>query len=181
MITLDVFANILFLSLPIVISGILHMVVVRRSLWMSLNVPFSLTLFGANKTWRGLISMLVFTIYGVYVCVGFQRLFRLDFTYAFSLDTGYIIGAFLGLFYILGELPNSFVKRRIGIPPGHSGQPRWLFCLFDLFDSVGAITLVYVYWFGFSWREGIVTLLSFPVVFIGFKWIIVQLKVKKNI
>ena len=60
----------------------------------------------------------------------------------------WLLGAVLGLGYCAGELPNSFVKRRLGIPPGGSGRRlRWLQYLIDQTDSVAgclvALRLVY--------------------------------------
>jgi CDP-2,3-bis-(O-geranylgeranyl)-sn-glycerol synthase len=47
------------------------------------------------------------------------------------------LGAVAGLGFMLGELPNSFVKRRLGVDPGAAGGGRWgaLQFLFDRVDS----------------------------------------------
>jgi len=38
----------------------------------------------------------------------------------------------LGFAYALGELPNSFIKRRLGVPPGKRGHIRILLMIFDI-------------------------------------------------
>jgi CDP-diglyceride synthetase len=74
-------------------------------------------LFGDNKTWRGAIAMFAGTIVAALV------LSRVDWYW--SRLPGEIrsagalpFGALLGLGVVAGELPNSFLKRRIGIAPG---------------------------------------------------------------
>jgi CDP-diglyceride synthetase len=55
-----------------------------------------------------------------------------------------VLGVLLGLAYALAELPNSFVKRRLGIEPGKR-PPRhaaW-FALLDQADSAIGCVLVY--------------------------------------
>jgi CDP-archaeol synthase len=57
-------------------------------------------------------------------------------------------GALMGLGAMLGELPNSFVKRRVGIAPGKATSGAWsvLFYVWDQVDLVfGAWALT---WWG---------------------------------
>jgi CDP-diglyceride synthetase len=104
-------------------------------------------LLGANKTWKGLIGMIVFTA----ICAIALNIFP-DESSAFrsgrSLnDIPYeaLYGASLGLAYILAELPNSFIKRRLDIPPGKNatGMKGVLFTIIDQADSIigGAIVI----------------------------------------
>ena len=58
------------------------------------------------------------------------------------------IGFLLGLFYGIFELPNSFVKRRLGITPGKSlsGLKKAFFVFMDQADSVfGCVLVVCIY------------------------------------
>lgn len=104
-------------------------------------------LFGANKTWKGLIGMIVFTA----ICTIILNIFP-DQSSAFrsgrSLnDIPYegLYGASLGLAYVLAELPNSFIKRRLDIAPGKNatGIKGILFTVIDQADSIigGAIVI----------------------------------------
>jgi hypothetical protein len=59
------------------------------------------------------------------------------------------MGGCLGLSYTLGELPNSFLKRRMGIEPGITlpGFKGLLFSLYDQTDSVlGGVLCMPLYW-----------------------------------
>ena len=53
------------------------------------------------------------------------------------LQTAWGIGLYLGFAYILAELPNSFIKRRIEIPPGQNvaGFKGSFFMVIDQVDS----------------------------------------------
>ncbi|HXY86048.1 MAG TPA: hypothetical protein VEH52_11270 [Gaiellaceae bacterium] len=92
---------------PVISAGVAHAIVIRLDLLGFLALPLDgrrlrhRPLFGENKTWRGLVVMVV-------VCTATAPLFGLPV----------VLGACLGAAYSLAELPNSFVKRRLGIPPG---------------------------------------------------------------
>jgi len=96
--------------------------------------------FGDNKTWRGFLLMvpvcaLVFGL--LYLCAAAAGLggglWSLSpFTYA-------LLGAWVGLTFMLAELPNSFLKRRFGVGPGTAPPPgpwRALCFLVDQTDSI---------------------------------------------
>jgi CDP-diacylglycerol--serine O-phosphatidyltransferase len=54
------------------------------------------------------------------------------------------IGAVYGLFYMLFELPNSWIKRRMGIMAGESSKRfRWFFTLLDKTDSAIGVSLLF--------------------------------------
>ena len=66
--------------------------------------------------------------------------------------TGYaVVNAVLGLGYVLGELPNSFAKRRVKIQPGKTigGVLGALFFVLDQADSVIAAIGLNIH-FGFT-------------------------------
>lgn len=104
-------------------------------------------LFGANKTWKGLIGMIVFTA----ICTIVLNIYPEQssaFRSGRSLhDIPYqaLYGASLGLAYVLAELPNSFIKRRLDIAPGKNatGMKGILFTVIDQADSIigGAIVI----------------------------------------
>jgi CDP-2,3-bis-(O-geranylgeranyl)-sn-glycerol synthase len=101
--------------------------------------PINEPLFGKNKTYRGVVAA---------VCVGFivfilQKVFRIESFELFDYErASLMIGLLLGMGAILGDLAESFLKRRIGIK---SGKP---FIPFDQLDFVfgGLVlsTLVFV-------------------------------------
>ncbi|MCC7441124.1 MAG: hypothetical protein IT285_05810, partial [Bdellovibrionales bacterium] len=57
----------LWLSLPLVIGGGLHMMVVRGDLFPALRRPLHVPTFGAHKTWRGFAVMIAATVPGVWI------------------------------------------------------------------------------------------------------------------
>ena len=98
-------------------------------------------LFGENKTWKGFVVMVPATtlafaflgaLAGALPTVG-ARLWPLTpLQYAG-------VGAFTALGFMLGELPNSFIKRQLDIAPGGapaSAGARWLGFIVDRLDSV---------------------------------------------
>jgi CDP-diacylglycerol--serine O-phosphatidyltransferase len=126
----------LSLSVPLIIAGALHMAVVRFDVLPVLRRPLNRRLFGANKTWRGLLLMPLATVVGVAVA---QAL-----TSRFSDQSPWRLGLALGFAYALFELPNSWLKRRLGIAPGkRPTQHRFMFTLLDQADSAIGAVIVY--------------------------------------
>ena len=122
--------HIYFLILPVILGGILNMVFVKLPVLKSWQIPIDggkklkdgKRIFGDNKTWKGFFGMIVLTALSAW-------LFWHD-TFRYS----YLCGAWLGFAYVLFELPNSFIKRRIGIQHGKNGGIIQTF--FDQADSV---------------------------------------------
>ena len=81
-------------------------------------------IFGANKTWRGLISG---TVMG-----GLTSLSVETFVAPSTTQPGYVLlaGCLMGFGALFGDAAESFLKRRRGIPPGRSWFP------FDQIDYV---------------------------------------------
>jgi CDP-2,3-bis-(O-geranylgeranyl)-sn-glycerol synthase len=50
-----------------------------------------------------------------------------------------LLGAWAGIGFMAGELPNSFLKRQCDIPPGASPSTLWLKLAFMIFDRVDSI------------------------------------------
>ena len=133
----DSLTQALILSLPLVFSGGLHMAAVKLDLLSTLKIPIHQAWFGRNKTWRGLIVMPATAALGVVLAA-------VVWPEQFAGWNPLVLGALLGLAYALAELPNSFVKRRLGIeagkrPPRHAA---W-FALLDQADSAIGCALVY--------------------------------------
>ena len=57
---------------------------------------------------------------------------------------GLITGVLMGTGMTLGELPNSFLKRRLAIPPGQK-KSGIMGCLFFLFDQVDLMIGIWVF------------------------------------
>src|SRR5712692_4521621 len=145
-------AQALTFAVPFILTGLLHIAVIKHG-WlgklacMPLDRGASLfgrRLFGDNKTYRGglivICGVAFFTaIEGAWLersrwaadlaIVDYQRVNPVAW------------GLLLGLGCVLGELPNSFLKRRLGIAPGTSptGAKGVLFWICDQLDSLGGV------------------------------------------
>jgi hypothetical protein len=104
-------------------------------------------LFGDNKTLKGLIGMVALTAFCavmLHINPGGGKVFHYPSSPE-DIVQQTLYGAMLGLAYILAELPNSFIKRRLDIAPGRNakGIKGIMFTIIDQVDSVigGAIVI----------------------------------------
>jgi hypothetical protein len=106
-----------WIFLPVLGMPVAHAPVLRFDLLPRLRRPISRRLFGANKTWRGALVMgsgtMAATI-ALYRAPEYRRRLPEELEAA----NPAVVGALLGAAVWVGELPNSFVKRRLGIAPG---------------------------------------------------------------
>ena len=138
------FLQALWLILPIVIAGVLHMLAVRWNIFSALKIPISVRLFGANKTLRGFVLMPVFCSIGVFISHWIQTFIGYSSIFFSNGAENLGLGLLLGLGYCLGELPNSWYKRRLGIPPGQSlPGHRVVSLITDHMDSLIGCLFVY--------------------------------------
>lgn len=103
-------------------------------------------LFGDNKTFRGIVAVAIGTAAGFGVQVLLHRFLGprnfelLDYRKPSIL----LIGFAMGMAAMLSELPNSFIKRQLGIAPGSAtkGFAGWLFYFLDQVDMLVGVWLV---------------------------------------
>ena len=155
--------------LPLILSGIVNMLFVKTPIYKKYKIPIDCNknwidgkrIFGDNKTFIGFISMIVF-------CIIFQILWgyvgelcqlnsQNDWYLVYSNSIGYnvVSGFLVGLFYMLFELPNSFIKRRINIIPGKTdkGIKGIVFFVIDQIDSLIGVFLVLKLLSGIAWSK----------------------------
>ncbi len=141
-------------------------------------------IFGDNKTWRGFIAI----VPGVSIAfILFRILFAafppdgLEGLWPLSILQFGMLGCLVGIGFMLGELPNSFVKRQLGIPPGEAPArlyARRICFLVDRFDSIvggmlmlalvvpiPTLTWCYIFFFG-------------PIIHLAFNVLLFRLGVK---
>ncbi len=128
----------LFLSilLPLMFANILHMIFIKKDYLASLRKPINRRKFGENKTYRGFVVLGFFSFL-------FVELYQFLNGYIFhetsiwdSVTYPSLVGLAMGIIYCLGELPNSFLKRRIGIAPGKTSKKyKYIFIILDHIDS----------------------------------------------
>lgn len=144
--------QLLWLALPIIAAGLVHLAVLKLDLMPGLRRrPIDggrrfrgRRLFGDNKTWRGAVVTIGTTTLAAW---GLGRLsaccWPLPTLVPFAENHPLLWGLLLGTGYIVGELPNSFAKRQIGIAPGASGQgiAGRIFWIVDQIDSLAGMLL----------------------------------------
>lgn len=137
----------LLLIFPVAVAGILHMVAVKSELLPQLKIPINQSVFGQNKTLRGLLLMPLFTALASACLPLIDQLLTADLKLNIELFEAIQLGFWLGLSYIIFELPNSYIKRKIGIPPGESPKKHKLFFrVTDRLDStLGCLLVFYLF------------------------------------
>ena len=169
----------LLIIFPGLVGGVLHMVAVRFDWLPFLKIPLSKRLFGQNKTLRGFILMPLLAVPGAYLG------YRVFADAALTVDTGSIhfvvFGLVIGLAYVVFELPNSFIKRRMGIAPGEE-SPRfsWFFAFLDQVDSSLGAALASIHLFNAPLLTGAGVVVAGPVIAFAMKKILFALNLKRT-
>jgi CDP-diglyceride synthetase len=159
---LEMTYQILFLAVPLLFAAVAQGFVLKYEVFRFLKRPLDFGLyfrgkrvFGDNKTWRGLVTNGFFCVVGTFFQALLQKkgvvpewLSLLDYR-----QNAPIVGVLLGLGMTLGELPNSFLKRQLRIPPG--GKKRGpLGLIFFLLDQVDLALGIWVFLY-FLLRPGL--------------------------
>ena len=149
------FANALWLVLAIAAAGVFHVLWLQSPLSKLFQQPIDcgLTwrgrrLLGDNKKLRGLMAMplaaaVTFSILGG--LQGWLPAWLEAGTWNLSLSQYAALGFVCGLAFMLAELPNSFLKRQLGVPPGEAprhGILKPVTLTIDRLDSVVGVLLV---------------------------------------
>ena len=160
------------LLIPLIMSNIVHMLVVKKDLFKGLNIPIWEKGFGKNKTWRGFVALIMLNAFFEFIFAG---IFKIEMEYPA------VLGAIFGLTYALSELPNSFLKRKLGIAPGgaHS-KYKFLFYTIDKSDSAIGVTIVYVLIRSLSVKIGVILFLVNSLAHALVAFILVRLKIKSS-
>lgn len=138
------FLKVILLAIPLVVGGIVHMAVVKSNALSYLKKPIHKRLFGENKTWRGFVVMPLATYPGVVIAQKIESYSDLTTPLLMS-HSAILLSLVLGICYCLAELPNSYVKRRLGIKEGlTSERHKWFFIIMDQADSVIGCMLGYL-------------------------------------
>jgi CDP-2,3-bis-(O-geranylgeranyl)-sn-glycerol synthase len=180
----------LFLIVAFVVTGLFHSAWLRSPLSRRLAIPLDggasfrgRRIFGENKTVRGFVVMipgaaLIFAALGAAAravpSVG-ASLWPLS-------PAGFAaLGAWAALGFMLGELPNSFVKRQLDIAPGAAARGRvagTIGFLVDRLDSiVGMLTAVSIA-VPTSWLTWVGVLVLGPAIHWSFSVLLYRLGVK---
>ena len=145
----------LYLFSPLLVAACLSAFVLRFDLLHELARPIDAgrtfrgeRLFGDGKTYRGVATSVVGATAGVIVqwAIG-SRVGRIALVDYRAIDP-VVFGAVLGLGATIGELPNSFVKRRAHVPSGKTakGPLSFLFWIWDQLDLLVVTWPLLLFW-----------------------------------
>ena len=91
------------------------------------------------------------------------------------------LGVLLGLAYAAAEIPNSFIKRRMGVAPGETPERFALFfVMVDQLDSTIGCLLIYVFLLQMPMLTLASTFFIAPVIALLVKQILFVLGLKKT-
>ena len=146
-----------FLFLSLLVSGIGQTLWMRSALSNRFNIAIDRgylfrgkPIFGVNKTWRGFVFMPPATGMSFLLVHAGMQLLLTDHLHLWKLSTAeyFMLGCWTGLGFMIIELPNSFIKRRLNIAPGapaESHRVRKTCFLVDQVDSiVGGLIAVWI-------------------------------------
>jgi ABC-type bacteriocin/lantibiotic exporter with double-glycine peptidase domain len=122
-----------------ILANVGHMVLVKKDGLSFLSIPIAPQALGQNKTLRGFIVLPILSAFFLGVFSFLKGPFLGDIIYDIAAGLGF------GLAYLLAELPNSYIKRRLGIANGeHSKKYRVLQIFVDKSDSL--IVMIFFYY-----------------------------------
>ena len=163
----------LYILIPMIIANVLHIIIVKKDAFSFLTIPIWSAQFGANKTWRGFVILSILNgIFLVLVNV---------FSPIFEVLQGFWIGAILGFVYMLFELPNSWIKRKMGVGSGEKAEKNAvLFMAMDKMDSSLGVSLACHFLLNWSWSQTLFFFFIAVGTHVFFSWLLVVLKIKKR-
>lgn len=140
--------------MPIIFAGILNMLFTKTKFYNKHKRPIdnrrsinNKRILGDNKTWIGFGSMVIISGFTHVIWGYILRLLNLESKSDYyvkhdnRITYNLIVGLSNGFIYMISELPNSFIKRRLDIDSGKraNGIKGVLFYIIDQIDSIVGI------------------------------------------
>ncbi len=182
---------------PLMLGGITNMLFTKTKIYKNNKYPIDMKirlwdgkrLFGDNKTYIGFLSMVIFVVlyqvlWGLICNIlninGLNTWYKLHQN---KLDKNIVIGLYTGIIYMLCELPNSFVKRRLDIPDGKTveGLKGAVFFIIDQIDSLIGVFIYLAVYSNLSYNDYLLYVFIGGVTHITINIVLHRLKVRKNI
>jgi hypothetical protein len=178
-------ARALYLFAPLLFSAVISGIVLRFDLFPRLAAPIDgghcfrgRRIFGDGKTWRGVVV----AVTGCIGAVAVQKQLTGDWVRAirvvdYASVPAIAFGAAMGFGAMLGELPNSFLKRRLGIARGETakGSMGIVFYLADQLDLLAGAWPMIAVWvrpsIALVAASVVVTLVAHPLVALVGYWV----------
>jgi len=167
--------------LPVLGAHLAHAPVLRFDLFPALARPIDggrtvrgRRLLGANKTWRG-AAVMFSGVLGATLALWHSSWYRSRLPRELQASPPVITGALMAGGVVLGELPNSFLKRQLDIQPGerHRSLAGATLALFDQADFMLATWLLLRPVFRMSARQAldasaVVAVVHLPINVVGY-------------
>ena len=184
--------------MPVVIAGAANMLFTKTRLYRNSCAPIDggkccsdgKRIFGDNKTWAGFFGMITANclaqiLWGLLSQIS-APLGNANEMYRYFGNTllfNAVAGALFGFVYVLFELPNSFLKRRLDIQPGKTAQGRKgaLFFVIDQIDSLLGVMLLLVLLAGITPMQYFQYILLGAVTHLALNAVLYTLKIRKNL
>ena len=182
--------------MPVILAGVLNMIFVKTAVYRKFKSPMDSgrilkdgrRLFGDHKTWIGFAGMTAANMFTQVLWGQVCSLLSGDMNYIYQYHrntAGFnlLAGAGFGLAYVLFELPNSFLKRRLDIPDGKtvSGGKGILFFLIDQTDSLFGVILLLAFLCPMPAWQYVLYILLGAGTHITVNVVLYKLKIRKNI
>ena len=145
---IDPLACAAYLLVALSLAGLLHSAWLKSPASRRLAIPLDggrtlrgRRIFGDNKTVRGLVVMVPASALTFLLVAAVARASHdhaLDI-WPLTLAGFAALGTLAGLGFMIGELPNSFVKRQLGVGPGDAPRGRVAALLSFVIDRVDSI------------------------------------------
>ena len=183
----------LFIIVAFIAAGVVHSAWLGSRLSQRLSIPIDggarfrgRRIFGDNKTVRGFAVMIPAA------AIAFGILFVTIGTFAPGVIAGlwpltlrgYVaLGAWAGLGFMLGELPNSFVKRQLDVAPGHPPRGRvtgLVSFVVDRLDSIIGMLLAISLAAPTPWMTWVLVIVIGPAIHFAFSVLLYKLGVKER-
>lgn len=170
---MNLLQHMMTLLLPLVLTNISHMLIVRFRILEQYAIPVWKKGLGSNKTWRGFIILPMLNAIFLWSIVLVTNM---------PISFSFLLGFCLGVIYLLFEFPNSYVKRRLGIAPGQlsPGNPLF-FTLLDKTDSSLGVVLLYTCWLDTEWRTSLILFLAGACIHLLLSAVLVTLRLKSSL
>ena len=191
MTTLDPLVCALFLIGAFVLAGLAHSAWLRTAVSQRLAIPLDggarirgRRVFGDNKTVRGFAVMIPAASMAFLVLAALLRRVAPGLArglWPLTLGEMAALGAWAALGFMLGELPNSFVKRQLDIAPGAAPRAptaRMVSFLIDRYDSILGMLAVVTLVAGAPWATWAYVVVLGPPIHWSFSVLLYQLGVK---
>ena len=169
--------------MPVILGGIGNMIFVKTTFYKNHNKPIDSgkNIFGKNKTWIGAFSMIIqVTIFQIILSYTVLSKYNYIYeNYENILKLNLIVGLLLGTAYIIFELPNSFVKRRLNIEPGKT--KNWISYIIDQIDSIIGVTIILCFYTDMTIIQFLAYIILGAITHSLINLILYFVKIRKNI